>query len=103
MAMSINGALFCVIAWILSRRLDKSVGIAARLFFVLAPFAMLEPLASISHRQQYSQTFDWIYLVCAVLTALLTHHLRRRAFYYAGLINCGGSVVVHRRSPGMAG
>ena len=91
-SMSLNGALFCLTAWILSRRSGELVGAAARLLFVLAPFAMLEPLAYISGTKQYSVTFDWIYLTLALLTAILTHQLRRRSFYYAGLVNSGAAL-----------
>jgi len=57
--------------------------------FVIAPFSMLEPLASLSAEGHYDERFDWFYLGLAVGIAMLSRQRQRKSFYYAGLINSG--------------
>ena len=65
---------------------------AAGLLFVVSPFAMLQPLAYLVRRSQYSLRYDWIYLATALTVTLLSERRQRKSFYYAGLLNTGAAL-----------
>ena len=60
---------------------------------------MLEPIAYLSETAQYSPRVDWLYLGLAIAIALVSHQRQRKSFYYAGLVNTGVALVLHRRPP----
>jgi hypothetical protein len=86
-AMTANGLLVYLAAWLLERhgtRLQRGI---ASLLYTISPFAILEPLAYLDHTGDYSRRFDWMYLALALTVAFASRFRQRRSFYYAGLIN----------------
>jgi hypothetical protein len=88
-AMSLNGVLIYLGAWVVERYGSELMKPASWLLFVISPFAILEPLAYLNHTAEYSKSFDWFYLGLALAITLLSHHRQRKSFYYAGIINTG--------------
>jgi len=88
-ALSLNGAAFYVIAVLLERYGTPALAPAAHLLSIIAPFSVLEPLAYLNERGEYSRRFTWIYLGLAIAIALLSQVRQRKSFYYAGLLNAG--------------
>jgi hypothetical protein len=93
-AMAINGLAFYAAAWGLERSGSEIAAGAARLLFVLSPFATLEPLAWLCLTAEYSQLFNWAYLALALALAFLSQHRQRKSFYYAGLLNTGSALLL---------
>jgi hypothetical protein len=93
-AMTLNGLCFYAIAEVLERRGSELQARAARLLFVIAPFALLQPLGYLVRTAEYSPRWDWIFLAAAITIALLSHRRQRRAFYYAGLLNTGAALFL---------
>ena len=98
-AMTINGAAFYLLADALHRRGSEQTGIAARILFAVSPFALLQPLGYLVRTNEYSLRYDWIYLACAIVIALLSEKRQRRAFFYAGILNTGAALffIAHHR------
>jgi hypothetical protein len=92
-AMTINGALFYLLADVLDRSGSEAVSIAPRLLFTIAPFALLQPLGFLVHTGEYSLRYDWIYLGFAIAIVLLSEKRQRRAFFYAGVLNTGAALL----------
>lgn len=88
-ALTLNGMAFYVAAELTERRGSDAMTAAGQLLFVLSPFSMLEPLASLVAAGEYSLRFDWFYLALSLGIAVLSYRRQRRSFYYAGLINTG--------------
>ena len=88
-ALSLNGVLFYLVGSLADLRGTALMKPAAWLLFTVSPFAILEPLAYLSHTNEYARAFDWAYLGFAVTIALLSHQRQRKSFYYAGLVNIG--------------
>jgi hypothetical protein len=88
-AMSLNGVLIYLGAWVVERYGSELMKTASWLLFVISPFAILEPLAYLNQTAEYSKSFDWFYLGLALTITLLSHHRQRKSFYYAGIINTG--------------
>jgi serine/threonine protein kinase len=93
-AMTLNGVAFYLIAAALARRGTELQAVAARLLFVISPFAMLQPLGYLVRTGEYARQYDWIYLGLAIAIALLSHRRQRRAFYYAGVLNTGSALFL---------
>ena len=93
-AMTLNGVGFYALAAALDRHGTELQTTAARLLFTLAPFAILQPLGYLVRTAEYSPRFDWIYLVLALVIALLSQTRQRRAFYYAGVLNTGAALYL---------
>jgi len=91
-AMTMSGVAFYGVAAAVDRVGSALQGIAARLLFTIAPFAVLQPLGYLVRSGDYSLRYDWIYLTLALATALLSQTRQRRAFYYAGVLNTGGAL-----------
>ena len=89
LALSLNGALFYVVAANLVGRAWSYVEPAAHFLFVIAPYSILEPLAYLSSNGSYSERYTWLYLILAIVIALLSQFRQRKSFYYAGIINTG--------------
>ena len=98
-AMTINGAAFYLLADALHRRGSEQTDIAARILFAVSPFALLQPLGYLVRTNDYSLRYDWIYLACAIVIALLSEKRQRRAFFYAGILNTGAALffIAHHR------
>jgi len=88
-----SGLVFYGIAAAVERVGSPLQGIAARLLFTMAPFAVLQPLGYLVRTGDYSLRYDWIYLALALATALLSQTRQRRAFYYAGVLNTGAALL----------
>jgi hypothetical protein len=88
-AMTLNGALFYLLAVSLSNRGSDHMRLAARMLFTIAPFALLQPVGYLVRTHEYSPRFDWVYAACALTIILLSQRRQRRSFYYAGLLNLG--------------
>jgi hypothetical protein len=88
-AMTLNGAIFYLVAVTLHHRGSGVVEPSARLLFTIAPFAMLHPIGYLVRTTEYSPRFDWAYLAVAGAVLLLSETRQRRSFYYAGLLNLG--------------
>lgn len=88
-AMSINGVAFYAFASALDRFGSPLARPAVWLLFTVSPFAVLEPLARLSHVGEYTRAVDWAYLLLALATAVASRRRQRRGFYYAGLANTG--------------
>ncbi len=67
---------------------------AARMLYAVSPFAILKPLFYLNYVGEYSRRFDWFYLALAVAIAFLSHYRQRGSFYYAGLINSAGALML---------
>jgi hypothetical protein len=93
-AMTLNGLCFYLVADALERRGTELQRHAARLLFVIAPFALLQPLSYLVRTGEYSQKWDWIFLIAALSIAMLSHRRQRRAFYYAGVLNTGAALFL---------
>jgi hypothetical protein len=93
-AMTVNGLCFYLIADMLERRGTELQAQAARLLFVIAPFALLQPLGYLVRTAEYSPRWDWLYLIAALATAIISQRRQRRAFYYAGLMNTGAALFL---------
>ena len=93
-AMTLNGLCFYLIADTLERRGTELQANAARLLFVIAPFALLQPLSYLVRTAEYSPRWDWLFLAAALTIAVLSHRRQRRAFYYAGVINTGAALLL---------
>jgi hypothetical protein len=93
-AMTLNGLCFYLIADTLERRGTDLQAQAARLLFVISPFALLQPLGYLVRTAEYSPRWDWTYLAAALATAIVSQRRQRRAFYYAGLMNTGGALFL---------
>lgn len=91
-ALTINGAIFYLVASQLVRRGSPLSAAAAQLLFVIAPFALLHPLGYLVRTGEYSLRFDWLYALCALVIMLLSEPRQRRSFYYAGLLNLGAAL-----------
>jgi len=74
-------------------RLDADAR-AAGLLFAVSPFAVLQPLAWLVRKSQYSLRYDWIYLALALSVTLLSERRQRKSFYYAGLLNTGAALYL---------
>ena len=92
--MTLNGLCFYLIADLLERRGTELQAQAARLLFVIAPFALLQPLGYLVRTAEYSLRWDWLYLIAALATAIISQRRQRRAFYYAGLMNTGAALFL---------
>jgi serine/threonine protein kinase len=88
-AMTVNGIAMYAVASALERRGAPLMQPAARLLFVLSPFAMLQPVGWLSRTGDYALGFDWLYTGTAVAITILSHKRQRKSFYYAGLLNTG--------------
>lgn len=88
-AMTINGAVFYLVAMALHRRGSDAVRPAGRVLFVIAPFAVLHPIGYLVRTFEYSPRFDWLYAAFAAGIILLSEPRQRRSFYYAGMLNLG--------------
>ena len=93
-AMTLNGAGFYALASALDRHGTELQTTAARLLFTLSPFAILQPLGYLVRTAEYSPRYDWIYLILALVIALLSQARQRRAFYYAGVLNTGAALYL---------
>jgi serine/threonine protein kinase len=93
-AMTLNGLCFYLVAESLERRGSELQAHAARFLFVIAPFALLQPLGYLVRTTEYSPRWDWGYLAAALSIAVLSHRRQRRAFYYAGVINTGAALLL---------
>ncbi|HEY7502115.1 MAG TPA: serine/threonine-protein kinase [Vicinamibacterales bacterium] len=93
-AMTLNGVAFYAVGAVLDRRGTALQGVASRLLFTIAPFAILQPLGYLVRSGEYSLRYDWIYLTLGVTIALLSQQRQRRAFYYAGVLNIGAALVL---------
>ena len=91
-AMTINGAVFYLVASQLVPAGSPLSAAAAHLLFVIAPFALLHPLGYLVRTGEYSFRFDWLYAACALVIMLLSEPRQRRSFYYAGLLNLGAAL-----------
>ena len=91
-AMTLSGLAFYGVAAAIDRRGSELQAVAARLLFTIAPFAVLQPLGYLVRTGEYSLRYDWIYLLLAIATALVSQTRQRRAFYYAGVLNTGGAL-----------
>jgi hypothetical protein len=93
-AMTLNGALFYVVAAALDRRRADPTRVAAWFLFTIAPFAMLQPLGWLVKTAEYSLRIDWLYAASAGIVMLLSHQRQRRSFYYAGLLNLANALFL---------
>ena len=93
-AMTLNGLCFYLVADVLERRGSELQAYAARLLFVIAPFALLQPLGYLVRTDEYSPRWDWVFLGAALTIAVLSHRRQRRAFYYAGVMNTGAALLL---------
>ena len=93
-AMTLNGLCFYLVADALERRGSELQAYAARLLFVIAPFALLQPLGYLVRTDEYSPRWDWVFLGAALAIAVLSHRRQRRAFYYAGVMNTGAALLM---------
>ena len=93
-AMTLNGLCFYLVADALERRGSELQAHAARLLFVIAPFALLQPLGYLVRTAEYSPRWDWVFLGAALTIAVLSHRRQRRAFYYAGVMNTGAALLL---------
>jgi serine/threonine protein kinase len=93
-AMTLNGALFYVVAAAVDRRRGDPARVAARFLFTIAPFAMLQPLGWLVKTAEYSRRIDWLYAAAACVVMMLSHRRQRRSFYYAGLLNLGNALYL---------
>lgn len=93
-ALSLNGLVFYGAASLADRRRSDLLKPASWLLFSLSPYAVLEPLAYLSHTAEYSPRFDWLYLALAASAAFASHRRQRRSFYYAGLLNSGAALYL---------
>jgi hypothetical protein len=93
-AMTLNGLCFYLVADALERRGSELQAHAARLLFVIAPFALLQPLGYLVRTDEYSPRWDWVFLGAALAIAVLSHRRQRRAFYYAGVMNTGAALLM---------
>ena len=91
-AMTLNGLLIYLAAWLLDRRGSALMKGSAALLFFISPFATLEPLAYLNQVGEYPRRFDWLYLGLALAITFASHFRQRKSFYYAGLINTGVAV-----------
>ncbi len=88
-ALSLNGALFYLVAVTVERRGTPALSPAATFLFTIAPFSLLEPLAYLTETAEYSRRFNWLYLALSIAIALVSQQRQRKSFYYAGLLNAG--------------
>jgi hypothetical protein len=98
-AMTVNGVLFYAVASALDRRRSDQVRGAARFLFMVAPFAIIQPLGWLIKTGEYSFRLDWLYAAAALAVMLLSHPRQRRSFYYAGVLNLGSAlflIALHR-------
>ncbi|MFQ5720479.1 MAG: protein kinase [Acidobacteriota bacterium] len=86
-AMSLNGILAYLLAWAMERFGSDLMRTSSYLLFVIAPFAILQPVGYLVKTGEYSRQFDWFYLTLALGITLLSRHRQRRSFYFAGLFN----------------
>ena len=93
-AMTLNGLCFYLVADALERKGSELQAHAARLLFVIAPFALLQPLGYLVRTAEYSPRWDWVFLGAALTIAVLSHRRQRRAFYYAGVMNTGAALLL---------
>jgi hypothetical protein len=93
-AMTLNGLCFYLVADTLDRRGSALQADSARLLFVIAPFALLQPLGYLVRTGEYSPRWDWVFLGTALVIAVLSHRRQRRAFYYAGVMNTGAALLM---------
>ena len=91
--MTLNGLCFYLVADMLERRGTELQAHAARLLFVIAPFALLQPLGYLV-RTDESPRWDWVFLGAALTIAVFSHRRQRRAFYYAGVMNTGAALLL---------
>ena len=91
-AMTLNGLLIYAAGAGLDRSPSELIRSTARMLFILSPFAILQPLAYLCQRDEYSLRYDWLYLGLALAITFLSHYRQRRAFYYAGLLNTAGAL-----------
>jgi len=88
-AMTLNGLLIYITGWLLDRHGTSVLKRPAQLLFIISPFAILEPVATINGQQKYAEFYNWFYLFMAITIAYLSRFRQRKSFYFAGLINCG--------------
>jgi serine/threonine protein kinase len=91
-AMTLNGVLIYLVAWLLERYGSSLMAATARLLYILSPFAILEPICYLNGVAEYSERYLWLYLGLALGITLLSHFRQRKSFYYAGLFNTGSAL-----------
>jgi hypothetical protein len=91
-AMTLNGLTIYVSGWLLDNRGTLLMKSAAKLLFVISPFAVLEPLAYLNKVGEYSRRFDWLYLALALGITFASRFRQRKSFYYAGLMNTAAAL-----------
>jgi serine/threonine protein kinase len=91
-AMTLNGVLIYLTAWLLERFGSSLMAATARLLYILSPFAILEPICYLNGVAEYSERFLWLYLGLALAITFLSHFRQRKSFYYAGLFNTGSAL-----------
>ncbi len=96
-AMTINGILFYAVASALHRRPSDQVRAAARFLFLIAPFAIIQPLGWLIKTDEYSHRLDWLYAGAALAVMMLSHPRQRKSFYYAGVLNLGTALFLVAR------
>ena len=97
-ALSLNGVLFYLVAWLVERAGSDATAPAAQLLFTIAPFSILEPLAYLSETAQYSPRVDWLYLGLAIGIALVSHQRQRTQLLLRGRREHRRRALLHRRS-----
>jgi hypothetical protein len=93
-AMTVNALAFYAIASIARSRGTELMAGAAGILFAVSPFAVLQPLAYLVRKGEYSLRYDWIYLGLALAVTLLSERRQRKSFYYAGLLNTGAALYL---------
>ncbi len=93
-AMAFNGIIFLAIGIILDRSGTTLMRTPGRLLEVIAPFAILEPIAYLVETGDYTQRADWLFLLAALGIAFVSRFRQRRAFYTAGLFNTGLAIFM---------
>jgi hypothetical protein len=91
-AMTLNGVLIYLTAWLLERYGSRLMAAAARLLYIVSPFAILEPICYLNGVAEYSKRYLWLYLGLALGITILSHFRQRKSFYYAGLFNTGSAL-----------
>ncbi len=86
-AMTLNGIVFYLAAWLMERFGTRCMRPAAWMLAAISPFAILHPVGYLVHTGEYAPGYDWFYLALALTIAVLSHYRQRRSFYLAGLIN----------------
>lgn len=88
-AMTLNGVVIYAAGAFVDRYGSELSKLASRFFFLISPFAVLQPIGYLCLTEQYSAVFHWLYLALALLIALLSRYRQRKSFFFAGLGNTG--------------